>query len=37
MKCSRCGHTAENSTVKDYVYYCSECDEDKYKFEVEGA
>lgn len=34
MKCNRCGHVVEVEQVLDYPYYCPECDENKYKFEV---
>lgn len=34
MICKRCGHTVEVERELDYPYYCPDCDENKYNFEV---
>lgn len=42
MKCKKCGKIVYESNEivevsSGYSYYCNECDEDKYSFEVEPA
>jgi len=34
LRCRRCGSAVEYSDVPGYTYYCPECDEDLYTFEV---
>jgi len=33
-KCFRCNTKLEKSEIGDYTYYCPECDEDFYSFEI---
>ena len=35
--CKRCGTPIEIETKLDYLYYCPECDENMYGFEVEDV
>ena len=37
LRCRRCHGPVEWSPLHDYSYYCPECDEDLYSFEVERA
>lgn len=34
LRCRRCGSTVEYSEVPGYTYYCPECDDGLYTFEV---
>lgn len=36
VNCFRCGTSLEKSKLKDYTYYCPQCDEDFYRFEQEN-
>jgi Zn finger protein HypA/HybF involved in hydrogenase expression len=36
-KCKRCSEKVELELELDYPYYCPECDENMYEFEVEEA
>ena len=33
--CRRCGAQVQSSQVEGYRYYCHECDEDLFEFEID--